>query len=77
MKQLIILFNGQKETDDYKNMMNELQSVADEARTKGEPSTVKEYQEFKKIQYKDVETLSKYVPTLLKNEKFFKSAFNN
>lgn len=76
-KQLKILFDGQKETADYKNMMNDLKTVADEARNKGEPSTAKEYQEFKKIQYKYVETLSKYVPTLLKNEKFFKSAFKN
>lgn len=74
-KQLIILFDDQKETTDYKNMINDLQAVADKARNKGEPNTAKEYQDFKKIQYEYVEALSKYVPTLLKNEKFFKSAF--
>lgn len=76
-KQLKILFDGQKETADYKDMMNDLKTVAEEARNKGEPSTAKEYQDFKKIQYEYVDTLSKYVPTLLKNEKFFKSAFKN
>ena len=74
-KQLEILFEGQKESTDYEKMIEKLQSVANEARNKGEPTTAKEYQEFKKIQYKYVDALSKYVPTLLKNEKFFKSAF--
>ena len=74
-KQLEILFDGQKESTDYEQMMKELQSVAGKARTKGVPTTAKEYQEFKKIQYEYMDTLSKYVPTLLKNEKFFKSAF--
>ena len=76
-KQLEILFDGQKETADYESMMDELQSVANEARSKGEPTTAKEYQAFKEIQYKYMAALSQYVPTLLKNEKFFKSAFKN
>ena len=74
-KQLEILFDGQKESTDYEKMIEKLQSVANEARNKGEPTTAKEYQEFKKIQYEYVDVLSKYVSTLLKNEKFFKSAF--
>ena len=74
-KQLEILFEGQKESTDYEKMIEKLQSVANEARNKGESTTAKEYQEFKKIQYKYVDALSKYVPALLKNEKFFKSAF--
>ena len=76
-KQLEILFNNQKENADYKSMMNELKSVADEARVKGEASTVKEYQVYKKIQYEYVEILSEYVPKLLKREKFFNSTFTN
>ena len=71
------MFDGQKEEADYKNMMNELQTKADEARIKGKPSTAKEYQEFKKMQYEYIEKLSEYVPKLLKNESFFEMAFKN
>lgn len=70
-KQLDILFADQKESSEYNSMMNQLQSVADNARMKGNAGGVKEYQEAKKIQYEYVETLSEYVPKLLENEKFF------
>lgn len=74
-KQLKILFDGQKETANYKDMMRELQYVTDEARKMDSGSSAKEYQAMKEVQYKYMEALSTYVPKLLKNEKFFKSAF--
>lgn len=74
-KQLKILFDGQNETANYKDMMRELQYVTDEARKMDGGSSAKEYQAMKKVQYKYMEVLSTYVPKLLRNEKFFKSAF--
>lgn len=56
-------------------MMGELQSVVYEVRNLGEPSNAKEYQKSKVVQYEYMEVLFQYVPKLLCNEKFFKSAF--
>lgn len=74
-KQLEILFKNQKETADYKDMMRELQSVADEARNVNGTKDWEIYSKLKEYQYKYVEILSNYVPRLLKKEKFFKSTF--
>lgn len=71
-KQLEVLFAEQKEKEVYKEMMNKLRTTADSARIKGDAKKGKEYLEMKKIQYEYVETLSTYVPILLKNETFFK-----
>ena len=75
-KQLEILFVNQKENKDYKNMMSELNEIASEARSVSGNSEWKVYMELKKYQYDYVEKLSEYVPKLLLNEEFFKSAFN-
>lgn len=74
-KQLEILFVGQKESANYKDMMRELQTVADEARNVGGMKKYEVYSALKEKQYDYMEVLSAYVPKLLSNEKFFKSAF--
>lgn len=75
IKQLEILFADQKSTADFKAMMDELESVADEARNVSGDKDWKIYSELKQCQYKYLDVLSEYVPKLLANEKFFRSAF--
>ena len=74
-KQLEILFEDQKNSSDYKVMMDELERIADEARSVSGDKEWKVYSELKKYQYEYVEKLSEYVPKLLSNEKFFNSVF--
>lgn len=74
-KQLEILFKNQKNSSDYKSMMNDLDLIADEARNISGDKDWKVYSELKQYQYEYVEKLSEYVPKLLSNEKFFNSVF--
>ena len=74
-KQLEILFDGQKETKKYQDMMDKLDGVARKARSSGGMSDWKIYSKAKEYQYDYMNVLSEYVPELLKNEVFFKSVF--
>lgn len=74
-KQLELLFRNQKETADYRDMKRELQVIADKARSVGGTKDWKKYLDIKECQYDYLETLSEYVPKMLKKETFFKSVF--
>lgn len=73
--QVEILFNNQKESAEYKAMINDLNHIADEARTVGGDKNWKEYAQLKRYQFDYMETLCAYVPKLLAEEPFFQSAF--
>lgn len=75
-KQLELLFANQKNNIEYKTMMNELDSVADEARNVSGNKDWQVYSKLKQYQYEYLQILSVYIPKLLANENFFKSAFN-
>ena len=75
-KQLEILFEDQKNKSTYKSMMEELDSIAFEARHITEDKEWVMYQAVKKYQYEYMEALSKHVPKLLKKEKFFNKVFS-
>lgn len=74
-KQLELLFENQKNSADYTSMMNELESVADEARNVSGSNDWQIYSKLKQYQYKYLQVLSTHVPKLLANEEFFKSVF--
>ena len=74
-KQLELLFVDQKSNIDYKAMMNELDSVADEARNVSGNKDWQVYSNLKQYQYKYLQVLSEYVPKLLAKETFFNSVF--
>ena len=77
-KHLEILFKDQKSSNKYINMTNRIKEIADEARgieTNGTLSQAQCYQKLKKQQYLYFETLKNYVPLLLNEEEYFKSAF--
>lgn len=73
--QLEILFINQKDTAEYKAMINDLDLIADEARTVGGDKSWKVYAELKQYQFDYMEILCEYVPKLLAKESFFRSAF--
>lgn len=77
-KHLAILFEDQKSSTTYTSMMNEITSVANEARAVGNggENEAQRYIELKKYQYKYFDILKSYVPQLLSKEDFFNSAFN-
>ena len=73
-----ILFADQKQSSKYTTMMNEITSLANEARSvgaHGDKNQAQCYMELKQIQYQYFEVLKSYVPLLLAEESFFKSAF--
>lgn len=77
-KHLEILFKDQKNTNKYKNMMDNISTIATEARavgSSGNKSQAQCYQELKKKQFDYFNVLKSYVPLLLAEEKFFKSSF--
>jgi len=73
--QLKILFEDQKNTNEYKSMINDLELIANEARNVGGEKSWEVYQALKKCQYEYVNKLKEYVPKLLKKEKFFNTVF--
>ncbi len=73
--QLEILFINQRDTVEYKTMINDLDRIADEARTVGGDKSWKVYAELKQYQFDYMETLSEYVPNLLAEEPFFRNVF--
>jgi len=77
-RHLEILFTDQKLSNKYTNMMNKITTVANEARSvgsRGDKSQAQCYMELKQIQYLYFEVLKSYVPLLLAEEPFFRSAF--
>ncbi len=72
--QLEILLEDQSSKKTYKKMMNEIDSIDNEVRKL--ESNTDNYQKIKECQYQYFNILKTYLPTLLKKESFFKSAFN-
>lgn len=73
--QIEILFSNQKESAKYKAMINNLNYIADEARTVSGDKNWKVYAQLKRYQFDYMETLCEYVPKLLAEEPFFQSVF--
>ena len=76
-KHLEILFEDQKSSSTYTSMMNEIKSIASEARVVGNhgENAAQSYIAMKKCQYEYFDVLKSYIPLLLSKEKFFKSVF--
>ena len=76
-KHLEILFADQKYSGIYTSMMNDINSVARDARAVGSrgESAAQIYIAMKEYEYKYFEALKTYVPKLLEKEDFFTSAF--
>lgn len=76
-KHMELLFEDQKGSGIYTTMMGDINSIAYEARSLGtiDEKPAQTYLKMKECEYKYYQTLKIYVPMLLKNEDFFKSAF--
>jgi hypothetical protein len=76
-KHLAVLFEDQKSSVTYSSMMNEIKSVASEARAVGNggEKAAQCYIAMKKYQYKYFNILKSYIPQLLAKETFFSSTF--
>ena len=77
-KHLEILFDDQKSSGTYNSMMDRITMIADDARNLGSTNyknKSQHYVDLKQMQYKYFEALKSYVPLLLAEESFFKSAF--
>lgn len=76
-RHLAVIFDDQKNSDNYMTMMNEITAVADQARAAGNSgeTRAKYYMKLKEYEYEYFKVLKKNVPLLLKKEDFFKSAF--
>ncbi len=76
-KHLEVLFADQKKSSTYISMMNEIKTIASEARAVGNrgENYVQCYVAMKEYEYKYFEILKSYVPLLLEKESFFTSAF--
>lgn len=76
-KHLEILFEDQLTSATYTSMMNEIDSLASEARAmgNGDGNAARCYIELKKYQYKYLDILESYIPQLLGKETFFTSTF--
>ncbi len=73
------IFKDQKETKEYKSLMNQIDKVAEKSRAIGNNAcaiSYKNYLNLKKYENEYYKVLKKYVPKLLENEDFFKKAFN-
>lgn len=81
-KHLAILFEDQKSSATYTTMMNDITSIAVDARAISnqgnndeDGNKAKNYVSMKNLEYKYLEVLKSYVPKLLEKEDFFASAF--
>ena len=74
-----ILFKSQKETTEYKALINGLDDIADNAgkivQSVGGVNTDDEFDEYHQYADETMELLKEYMPKLLKNEKFFAEQF--
>ena len=76
---LSIIFEDQQSSGTFSSMMDEIKSIASEARTLEKDNidnSVQCYVKMKSYHYKYLEVLKSYVPLLLSKEDFFKSAFS-
>ena len=76
-KHLEVLFEGQKNSSNYTALIGDLNSIRHNMQTIGsfDEKPAKTYIAMKEYEYILFESLKRYVPILLKNEEFFKSAF--
>lgn len=78
-KHLEVLFGDKKNVNsaNYSTMMSEINSIAYEARSIGriDEKPAQAYIKMKQCEYKYYQTLTLYVPMMLKQEDFFKSVF--
>lgn len=76
-KHLAILFEDQKNSGTYTSVMDEINSIASEARAVGNrgENSAQCYIALKEYQYKYFDILKSYIPQLLSKESFFTSAF--
>ena len=74
-KQLEVLFADQKDSIYFKDMMNDLSLITDEARSVGGNRSWEVYVKINKYKYDYINMLSQHIPTLLKKEKFFSEVF--
>ena len=75
-KHLAVLFDSSQNKNTYHAMINDIKTIANEARgVEGRKNSAKYYIDLKKYEYKYLEVLKSYVPRLLKKEEFFQSAF--
>ena len=75
---LKILFEDQMSSRTYTSMMDSISAIEDEARNLGVDNyrnITKYYVDLKQVQYRYFDVLKSYVPLLLMEEHFFKSAF--
>lgn len=72
-----ILFEDQKDSNTYMSLMNQINSIASEARAVGYhgENAAQSYALLKTYEYKFLEVLKSYIPLLLEKEGFFSSAF--
>ena len=74
-----ILFEDQKTSNDYRDLMKELDAISKRAgkivRSTGGVNTDEEFEEYHQYAVDLMETLKKYMPNLLKREEFFKKVF--
>lgn len=77
-KHFEILFEDQKSSNTYTSMINEIRSIASEARAigNGDENPAQCYVEMKKCQYEYFNILKSYVPQLLNKEEFFTATFS-
>ena len=77
-KNLEILFAEQKEKGTYNSLMDNINKIASRARDieMSDKKTASKYLELKEYEYDFFDELKSYVPMLLEDEEFFKSAFN-
>lgn len=73
------LFQDQKSSQDYKDLMNGLEDIGKKAgriyRSTGGVNTDEEFQEYRQYAVDLMELLQNHMPQLLKNEEFFKNVF--
>ena len=74
-KHLEILFEDQKDSNTYTLMMNNIKTIANEARALSNDNPAKKYISLKKYEYQYLNVLKSTIPVLLEKEEFFKSAF--
>ena len=74
-KHLEILFEEQQESNTYTLMMNNIKTIANEARTLSNDNPATKYLSLKKYEYQYLDVLKSSIPILLEKEEFFKSAF--
>ena len=76
-EQFEILFKDQKTSDLYIQMMNDINSIANEARAivNSNDNSANKYINLKQCQYMYFDRLAYYVPQLLAKEEFFSKAF--